>query len=149
VRTAWLALTVAWASLALVACNDLHDFSGHWHGPRVGTDPVLAVGVAEAATADVTITTINAHGIAGSLAIDGLTTDVAFASIAGAEADAVAGLTFSGSPLRVYLAFVAMPDGGGDALAMVALYDDHRLELRVMRGGAAPLYAIFALSEGA
>ena len=63
------------------------------------------------------------------------------------EADALAGMTFTGAPLRVYLAFVAMPDTSGEALALIALYDDHRIEARILRGGAAPLYAIFALSE--
>ena len=35
-------------------------------------------------------------------------------------------MTFAGAPLRVYLAFVPIPDGGGDALALIALYDDRR-----------------------
>ena len=42
---------------------------------------------------------------------------------------------------------VATLDAGGDALAMVALYDDDRLEVRVLRGGARPIYGIFALKR--
>jgi hypothetical protein len=42
---------------------------------------------------------------------------------------------------------VPVPDGGGDALALIALYDDRRVEVRVLRGGTTPLYAIFALSS--
>ena len=56
-------------------------------------------------------------------------------------------ITFSGSPMRVYLAFVPLSDGGGEALAVIALYDDPRIEVRVLRGGAQPIYAIFALAE--
>ena len=36
-------------------------------------------------------------------------------------------------------------DGSGDALAMIALYDDQRIEVRLIRGGAQPVYAIFDL----
>ena len=36
-------------------------------------------------------------------------------------------------------------DGGGDALVVVSLYPDDRVELRVLRGGPSPLYGIFAL----
>ena len=38
-------------------------------------------------------------------------------------------------------------DGGGDALAVIALYDG-RVELRLLRGGAKPIYAIFSLAAG-
>ena len=51
------------------------------------------------------------------------------------------------SPLRVYLAFVPMTDGLGDALVVIGLYDNHRVDLRVMRQGTSPLYVIFALAE--
>ena len=31
---------------------------------------------------------------------------------------------------------------------MIALFDSRRVEVRALRGGTTPLYAIFALSEG-
>lgn len=136
------------ATLALVtllaACNDLRDFRGTWEGARVGDTPVLRVGAGESAV--LTIENIDAHGLSGSLSIEGLLPEAALASLPGAEADAVANLTFSGAPLRVYLSFVPVPDGAGEALALVALYDHRRVEVRLLRGGASPLYAIFALS---
>lgn len=138
----WTTLVV----LLLVGCNDLRDFRGAWDGARVGDATVLRVGAGERAT--LTIESIDAHGLAGRLAIDGLAPEVAFTSLAGAEADALATMSFSGNPLRVYLAFLAIPDGGGDAFAMIALYDDRRIEVRVLRGGTVPIYAIFAMSEG-
>jgi hypothetical protein len=54
-------------------------------------------------------------------------------------------MSFAGAPMRVYLAFV--PATAGDILAIVALFDSRRIELRLIRGGGAPVYAIFALSE--
>jgi hypothetical protein len=142
---------VRWAtavitSLALAACNDVRDFRGTWQGARVGEAAVLRVGPGETAT--LTIDDLDSHGIAARLVVDGLLAETSLASIPGAEADALSNMTFAGSPLRVYLAFAAMPDGLGDALVLVALYDDERVEVRLLRNGTSPLYAIFALKSG-
>jgi hypothetical protein len=131
---------------AVVACNDVHAFEGTWQGPRVGDTPVLRVGVPMTSTATLAIDTVDTHGMHGHLSIDGLVANAAFDSVAGAEADALSDISFSGAPLRVYLAFVAIPDDGGEALAVIALFD-HRVEVRILRGGAKALYAIFALAE--
>ena len=138
--------TLALLAVALCACNDVRAFRGNWTGPRVGDAGVLKVGVAPAASATLAIDTIDTHGLTGRLTVDGLVTSAPVASLAGAEADALSEITFTGSPVRVYLAFVAVP-AGGEAFVVIALYDDHRVEVRVMRGGAQPLYAIFALVE--
>lgn len=142
------------ATLVLVAvlaagggCSDLRDFQGSWRGPRVGDAPVVRIGVPDDATAALEIERIDAHGLGGQLTIDGLVTGATFESLPGAEADALADMTFSGAPLRVYLGFIALPDGQGDALALIALYDHHRIEVRVLRGGPSSLYGIFALTE--
>jgi len=144
---------VRWATvllLTLVACNDLRDFRGDWRGPRVGDSQVLYTGIGSGAVvAELSIDTIDGHGLAARLAIEGLLPETPISSLAGAEADVLAGLTFGGAPLRVYLAFAAMPDTGGEALVVIALYDDRRIEVRVLRGGTAPLYGIFALTESA
>lgn len=142
---------VRWATLVLlvlVACSDLRDFHGPWVGPRVGNARPIHVNVPDG-DARLTIDQIDSHGLAARLAVDGLLPETAFASISGAEADVLSGITFSGAPLRVYLAFVPVPDRGGDALAIVALYDDRRVEVRLLRGGAAPLYGIYTLTEAA
>lgn len=135
----------ALALLLAVACNDLRDFRGGWSGDRVGDAPALRVGAGDRAT--LAIDGIDAHGLQGRLAIEGLLPETSFATIEGAEADVLANMTFSGSPLRVYLAFVPIPDLGGEAFVVIALYDDRRIQVRVLRGGLQPLYAIFALTE--
>jgi len=142
---------VRWATpalLVLVACSDLRDFRGQWSGPRVGDAALLAVHV-PAGDATLSIDRIDSHGLAARLTVDGLVPQTGLVSIQAAEADVLSGITFSGAPLRVYLAFVTVPDGGGDALAIIALYDDRRIEVRLLRGGTTPLYGIFALSEAA
>lgn len=150
-----------WATpvlLVLVACSDLRDFQGQWSGSRVGValqpgkpgQPdvnVLALNVPDR-TAILTIDQISSHGLTARLMIEDLLPETALTSIPGVEADVLSGITFSGAPLRVYLAFVPVPDGAGDALAIVALYDDHRVEVRLLRGGSMPhqLYGIYTLT---
>jgi hypothetical protein len=133
--------------LVASACNDVRGYEGTWNGPRVGSAAPLDVGVQTAANATLAIDQVDKHGISGRVSIDGLVTDAAYTSVAGAEADVLSGITFDGSPARVYLAFFAIGDGGGEALAVIALYDDKRIEVRVLRGGAQPLYAIFSLAQ--
>jgi hypothetical protein len=136
-------VTLALWLAAATACNDLRDFRGAWTGPRVGGDPTLAVGALGTAAAELEIDALDRHGLRGHLAIAGFV-DAPLESVPGAEADVLAGLTFDGAPLKVYLAFAGMQDGEA-ALSILSLYDDARVELRLLRGGATPLYAIFAL----
>jgi len=141
---------VRWAPLVLltlVACNDLRDFLGTWKGQRVGEGSALRLGVPDG-SAQLRIDGIDARtGLTAQLTVEGLLPETTITSLAGAEADVLAGITFSGAPLRVYLAFAPVPDGGGEALVVVALYDDRRVDVRLLRGGTAPLYGIFALTE--
>ena len=129
------------------ACNDVHGFEGTWTGPRVGTAAPLDINVAPNATATLTIDQLDLHTISGALSIDGVVTNAPFSSIAGAEADVLSGITFDGSPSRVFLTFVSIPDNNGEALVVIALYDDKRVEVRVLRGGNQALYAIFSLTQ--
>jgi hypothetical protein len=145
VRSLVLLLVVMAAGAS--ACNDVRGFEGTWTGPRVGSAAPLDVGMQTAATAILTISAIDDHSITGVVSIDGLVTGATYTSVAGAEADVLSNITFDGSPARVYLAFFAISDGGGEALAVIALYDDKRVEVRVLRGGGQPLYAIFSLAQ--
>jgi hypothetical protein len=105
--------------------------------------------VSATAHATLQVEDVDAHGLRALVAIDGVLAPTELQSLPGAEADALSDLTFAGAPLRAYLAFAPMADGNGDALIIVGLFDDHRIDLRVMRQGASPIYAIFALRETA
>jgi hypothetical protein len=146
VRVAFVVMIVG--AVAAGACTDVREFRGAWSGPRVGDLPLLDIGVAPTATATLQITSIDTTGLAGLLTVPGITSAAPVQSLASAEADALATLSFSGSPLRVFLAFAPTIDGNGDALAVIALYTPARVEVRIMRGGTVPLYAIFTLSSG-
>lgn len=137
----------ALAALAALAagCTDLRDFRGSWQGPRVGEAPVLRVGALGSEVAQLSISSLDRHGLHGRLIIDGAV-DSALASLPGAEADVLAGMTFDGAPLRVYLSFAELAEGDA-AMTVISLYEDDRVDLRMLRGGAAPLYAIFALER--
>jgi hypothetical protein len=139
------------AAVLLPGCVDLRDFAGDWSGPRIGDAAPLRVGFADGAAATLTVERADLRSLRARLTVTGAASggdvlrDAAIEPLAGAEADALSGISFDGSPVRVYLAFAAAADGGADPLVIVALYDDDRIELRVLRGGSAPLYGIFAL----
>jgi hypothetical protein len=139
-----IAVVVALA-LAAAACNDLRDFRGPWHGARVGDAAPLHIGVADTATATLDIAALDLNGLTGTLSVDGLVTAAPVEPVPGAEADVLAGITYDRGPLRVYLGFVPVDDGLGDATVVVSVYDDDRVEVRLLRGGTAKIYAIFAL----
>ena len=131
--------------VGLAGCNDLRDFAGEWHGERVGDLPVLRVG--DGTSAALRIDSIDKHGLRGNLIVVGADPavpliDADFQSLESAEADALSTMTFAGDPMRVYMAFVQT-----DVVALIALYDARRIELRLLRAGPEPLYAIYKLSD--
>lgn len=135
-------------SATLAGCVDIRDFAGTWSGPRVGDAAVLRAGFDASATATLVIDRVDLDALNARLTTSGdELIDAEIRPIPGAEADVLAGATFDGSPARVFLAFAETQDGAGDALAIVALYDDGRVEVRVLRGGPTPLYGIFALER--
>jgi hypothetical protein len=144
---------VRWATVVLLAfatlaaCTDVRTYEGTWTGKRVGNAAPLRVGGDSDATATLAIDSIDTHGMHGHLTISGLIDTADVTSIEGAEADVLGGITFNGSPQRVYLSFVETTDGGGEAFAVIALYDEKRVEVRVLRGGTQPLYGIFSLAQ--
>jgi hypothetical protein len=143
---------VRWATLvllSLVACSDLREFRGTWGG-RLNENLVVLAGIpdaAGAATATLEIDVVNGHELTARLTIPGLFSETPIATMPQAEADVLSDITFAGAPLKVYLAFAPAADGGGDALVVVALYDDRRVEVRVLRGAPRRLYGIFSLTE--
>jgi hypothetical protein len=143
---------VRWATLvllSLVGCSDLREFRGTWSGKLNDNAPVVA-GIPDTlavSPARLTIEVATNHELRARLTVPGILPETAIATLPQVEADVLSDITFTGAPLKVYLAFAPTTDGGGDALVVIALYDDRRVEVRLLRGGTVPLYGIFALSE--
>jgi hypothetical protein len=142
---------VRWATLVLLlllGCTDLREFRGTWDGHRVGDAPALHTGIS-GTTSQLIIDHIDGHSFAARLAVDGLFPATPISSIPGAEADVLSDITFTGDPLKVYLSFVPVPDAHGDGLLVIALFDDRRIEVRLIRGGGFPLYGIWSMTPAA
>lgn len=121
------------AVLLLVGCQDLHDFQGNWHGV-VSADPNLSVGVAqmpEYQTLDLSIT------YADHTRMTGVINQAPFASFKYASADALAEVRVGGDALRSYFG----PAGAN--LAIVSLFPDQRVEVRLIQGDQ--LFAVYDL----
>jgi hypothetical protein len=130
-------------------CLDVRDFEGTWTGERVGEHADLRQGFADDASATLVIDHATLRAMDARLTIAGVLDSAIITPVAGAEADVLASMTFDGAPARVFLSFAPGVDGGGDALVMIALYDDPRVDVRVLRGGSSPLYGIFSLRNRA
>jgi len=109
---------------------------------------VLRQGFAASEAAELRLDRVATAEIAGTLnTVGGLFLDAPVTPLAGAEADVLGDLSFTGTPLRVFVSFVQTTDNAGDALLLTALFPEQRIELRVLRGQPVPLYGIFDLTR--
>ena len=140
--------TIACACMLALAggCLDVRELEGAWTGPRVGDSPVLQLGIASDASARLVIENADLQSLAARLSVSGLFDNAEVSPLPGAEADVLASMSFDSAPSRVYLAFVSTTDENGDALVIVSLHESDRVEVRILRGGATPLYGVFVLS---
>ncbi len=146
-----LATSVGLCALFVTGCLDVREFEGTWTGDRVGDSPELRRGFAEDARAELVVRDVDLRSLDATLTIDGVFDNATVAPIPGAEADVLASMTFDSAPSRIYLSFVQSSDGNGDAMVMVAFYDDPRIDVRVLRGNGnagGELYGIFTLHRG-
>jgi hypothetical protein len=112
--------------LALSACQDLRDFEGNWRGPVSG-DPQLASG-APVQTLSLSLTQVDHTQITGVM--NGLP----LSTIKHAAADAVADVAVGRDALRSYFAY------NGGAWAIVSLFPDQRIEVRLIAGDTLYFY---------
>jgi hypothetical protein len=130
-----------------IGCQDVREYAGTWTGARVGDDAVRQ-GFTANTSATLRVDSIALQSLDARLTTsDGRFDDVAIVPLSASEADVLSSMTFDGAPVRVFVSFAPATDGGGDAMVLTALYADERIELRVLRGGPAPLYGIFTLRE--
>jgi hypothetical protein len=143
------ALAVVTLGLIVIGCTDVRDFEGTWTGPRVGDDPVLRAGFDESSTATLAIDDVDLNRFRATLTTSGDEfTGAPIQELPAIEADSLAELTFeTGQPARIYVTLVSAGDDQGDATAFISLHREDRVELRLVRGGAVPLYGIFFLAR--
>lgn len=127
-------------AFAVAACADLGGFSGAWSGVVV-TEPALLVGMPATAKARLAIAGADRIALDAALLLDGR--QIKLRPIARAMGDGLGSLSLPDKPLRSYLLVAALPDG--DALAVVSLYEDDHVDLRLLRSDT--LYAVFHLTR--
>ena len=124
--------------MAGAGCTDLSGFAGAWTGQPVVDSPLL-VGIPASAEATLQLGVVDRVSLAASLTVGGDAADLR--PLAPAAADALGAVALPDSPLRTYWNVVPLP--GGDAYALVSLYPDDHVDLRLLRSDA--LYALFHL----
>ena len=114
------------ALLLLVGCQDLHDFQGDWRG-SISADPNLSAG-APVQTVNLTVASVDHTQITGTFNGSTLTT------LKGASADVLAEVRVGRDALRTYFTYAE------GVWAIVSLFPDQRIEVRVIAGDSLYLY---------
>jgi hypothetical protein len=130
------------AALALAGCQDLREYAGTWTG-EVSGDPELAHGFAPASNISVEISSANRDAIAFSVQLAPGAPAAPFQPIRRAAGDALGDVQFAGGPLRTFFGYVT-PPGEAPYLAIISLFAEARVELRLIRG-IDDAYGVFAL----
>jgi hypothetical protein len=121
-------------------CQDLREYAGGWSG-EVSSDPALAQGFAPGATVSLDVSVANRDKIAFVAKWQGRS--ATFVPIRRAAGDALSDAQLPGEPLRTFFGFL-QPSGEAPYLAVVSLFPENRLELRLIRG-ADEIYGVFSL----
>lgn len=138
-------VAAAAAALALAGCQDLREYAGAWTG-ELSTDPALAHGFPAGTKLTTEVSFASRESIDFTvLAEPGWTAPVAFVPIRRAAGDVLADVQLPGEPLRSFFGFV-QPGGAAPYLAVMSLYPEHRMELRLIRG-PDEAYAVFTLKR--
>lgn len=132
------------AALVVLAagCEDVRQFQGSWAGP-VAADPAHQQGFAADAVVRANVASVSRTTLQMNVALPGRADTVAFEPIRHAADDALGDLRLEGEPLRTFLGYVR-PQGEAPILAVVSLFAEDRIDLRLIRG-PDELYGVFAL----
>lgn len=138
-------IALAFAAAALLAgCEDVRRFSGEWVG-TVSADPALRQPYDQGATARATVTHAARDRLDMTVTLPDHADPLRFQPIQRASADVLGELRLEGEPLRTYLGYL-QPIGASPYLAVVSLFPEDRIALRVIRG-PSEVYAIFSLAR--
>lgn len=129
-------------------CVDLRDFEGQWRGSVV-TEPAVRNGFTEEVRVDpLVLSNVDLQGLTATLTTsDGKFADTPLTSVNKFSSDTLASMTFDGNPLRSFLLFGTPADEeeGCSALAVVSLFGDDHVEVRIIRSN--DLFGIFRLER--
>lgn len=136
-------VAAAVVAITVSGCEDIRGFEGQWQG-AVSADPSLGKGFARGDVVAISIESVTRDRIGMALVLPGASEPTRFSPIRSASADALGELRLPGEPLRTFLGYVDAPAGGTPYLAIVSLYAEKRVELRLIRG-ADESYGVFTL----
>lgn len=143
----WLA---AGALGLMLGCVDVRTYQGAWSGPVV-EDPAVRLGfAAETRVEALTLDELTLRGLNATLTTsDGRFDRTALQPVTRSSADALASLTFDGDPLLSYLLWAPLAGdaSGSSALLVLSLFDNARIELRVI--DRDQLFGVFPLVRAA
>ena len=128
--------------LAVAGCEDIRRFEGVWAGP-VSSDPAHQQGFGDGAFLRATVGPVSRTSIDLTLDLPQSSGPLRFEPIRHAADDALGDLRLEGEPLRTFLGFVS-PPGGQPYLAVVSLFAEDRIDVRIIRG-PDEAYGVFTL----
>jgi hypothetical protein len=131
-------------ALAAGGCEDLRQFAGSWAG-EVSRDPQHQHGFGAGAVLAARIANATRYSVDMTVTLPGQTGAVRFEPIRHAADDVLADVRLAGEPLRTFFGFVSPPDQA-PYLAVVSLYAEERVEIRLIRG-PDEAYGVFALGR--
>jgi hypothetical protein len=129
--------------LASAGCEDIRRFEGSWAGP-VSADPAHRAGFAADATLRAELAAVSRRALAGMLDVPG-EGPLPFQPIQHASDDVLGELRLDGDPLRTFLGYLR-PASGESYLAVVSLYAEDQVQVRIIRG-PADTYGVFLLQR--
>jgi hypothetical protein len=137
-------------ALALAAtlggCVDVRNFAGDWTG-RVVSEEAVRQGFAVDTSVDLlTLGSVDLQSVSATVTLsDGRFKGTRLQRVVKFSNDALASLSFDGSPLRSYLLYAPLEGdpNGWPASVVISLFGDDHVEMRVLRGN--DLFGVFVV----
>jgi hypothetical protein len=134
--------------LLLQGCLDLRNFAGEWSGAIVAEEALLAGFKNDTVADPLVLSDVRYSELSATLTTsDGRFAKTRLETVTRYSADAFSTLVFDGNPARTYMLFgrLASESTGCQALALITLFGDDHVELRVIRGNE--LFGLFYLKR--
>lgn len=143
-----IVLVLIGLGLGQAGCMDIREFDGRWRGGIV-VESAVRQGFAEDTRVDpLELSNVDLQGLTATLTTsDGKFDQQDLTPVHKFAADTLASLDFDGNPLRSYLLFGSLTSEPKScaAMAVISLFSDDRVELRIIRGN--DLFGVFSLDR--